>query len=103
MIEAYKYMPIPNGIIFLFEEGIQNFEKGISIEFAQKEGESFIALAGSHLIPLNEEILEIMESVDDIFIAISEIDEYRATFQGSSQLDKIAIGKIIAYASMHKQ
>lgn len=102
MIIAYKYIPIENGIIFLFEREMEN-KKSISIGFTNAEDMMFITLSDSHLIPLDGEILSILEKIDNIFIAASNPADYKTVIQNNIRLDKLTVGKIIAHAEILKK
>jgi len=97
---AYKYMPIADGIVVVFEEPIKNFEKGVNLSIAEHNNLKYLAINESHLINISDGIVNNLERTDNIYVAHSAKNEYGITIQGAIQVDKILVGKIIAYSEI---
>jgi hypothetical protein len=48
-------------------------------------------------LPLDEKILTILPTIEFLYIVISEWEDYASYLQATIPIDKITVGKIIAY------
>ena len=71
-------------------------ELGIS----EMENEYYLSINKNYLIPIKDNILQFLEKADKIYIATGDRENFMAVIKGSMQIDKITVGKIIAYCEL---
>lgn len=97
MVVAYKHIAVTDGLIILFQSEIPDFDKGVPIGYVKYEGQACIFLGETHLVPLDTNIIAALEQTAKLYVMAGKPTEYEVATQGAIHLDKIFIGKIMAY------
>ena len=97
---AYKYIPVEDGLIIIFEEEIHDFAKGVALGFVKIKDEKYMTIGENNLFQLTDGTLPLIEKSEAIYIAVSEKNEMAAGIQGRILLDRFIVGKLIAHAEM---
>jgi len=96
--ESYKIIPLTNGFIALFETPIQQeTENSLYLGIYEKDKDLFLTIGDHHLIKIEKEIIPLIETAERIFIGVCKKNDKIAKIICSIEIDKITIGKLIAY------
>jgi hypothetical protein len=95
---AYKYLEINKGLIVFFEKEIPFFNNQTDIEFKHEKDGDFLCIGTNHHIPLQSDFLNVLPKADVLFIAVGMKDRYDSKIQGGINLDKLSIGRVMAYS-----
>lgn len=95
---AYKYVAVNEGFIAIFENEIPDFKKGVSVGYKILDSVGYISIGETHFISTTQDILSLLEITDNIYVGVSKKEDPIVYLQGTIQISKIMIGKIIAYS-----
>lgn len=100
MTIAYKFLRLPDGVLFVFEKGMVFEGEETPITFVVKGKKNYLKILESHYIPLDEKIMGHLVETKRLYIGSSEITEPEIRIDGIIDLNDISMGKIIAYYEM---
>lgn len=103
MVIAYKLFAVADGVIVVFPEPVADLRDNIDIGYSSSDGQGYLCLGEKHLIPLKDDVLDIIVSAGKIHVGYSAQDEFLIITQGTITIGQLTLGKILAYAEIDKQ
>lgn len=107
MTIAYKYLKFSDGVIVVFS----NFDKNLLLKkndvqltysiSSENENEEYLKIANDYYIPLTKNFLDYISEYQKIYIAVSGHFSYEINVIGEITIDKILVGKLLAYLEMN--
>jgi len=100
MNAAYKYLRLPDGILFVFESEMFLDETDIPVDFIKQGNSNYLKINETHFVPLDKEVMEWLKETKKLYVASSEMFDPKIKMNGTIELDDISVGKILAYMEM---
>lgn len=98
MQTAYKYFPLGDSIAILFEEAPFKTD---SIDFVRDEQfGNMLVIGGKCQVPLSPEFMKIFSNTQGLYYAQSRKEDFGVEFTAFVPLDRLVIGKILAFCEM---
>ncbi len=104
-IFAYKFIEVGSGVMVIFpffDKSIVNMKKGIPLTYCISEGSKYLKVGDKYLIPLEKKFLECLERSENLYIARSEFFELNVENLCEIPLDRLFLGKLIAYCEIEE-
>lgn len=101
---AYKYIVIGGDILFVFpfvEDGVRQEDAAISHTIHM--GKQWLRLGASMYVPLNDDIIALLQRSGTLILAESEDFDFRISYKGEITIDPILVGRILVYYEMGKE
>ncbi|WP_144400081.1 hypothetical protein [Geobacter pickeringii] len=95
MITAYKYFRVGEGIVFVFGDSPSG-ESDIQVRKDETFG-NVLLIGEEHMVILDDEILDALAEISGVYYAESQPEEYKIEFTSYIPLDRLSLGKILAY------
>ena len=99
---AYKYIEVSDGIIVVFNSIDFKVNRELEIKCISNKQDIFLGIENG-LIPVDDEFLKILQKAEYIYIGVSPYDAFKVEIVGHVAIDKITVGKLIAFFEMQKQ
>lgn len=99
---AYKYIEVSDGIIVVFNSIDFKVNKELEIKCISISSNMYLGIENG-AIPVDDEFLKLLQKAEYIYIGVSPHDAFKVEIVGHVAIDKITVGKLIAFFEMQKQ